>query len=274
MNKTILVTGANSGLGKAMTLALSEAGHRVFAAMRDTAQNPFPSGGNIDIVRMDVCDDVQIAEAVRELKEKHRIEGLDVLINNAGAAMPGPLERATRAMMVEQFNVNVFSVISVSNHFLPLLKARRGKILNVGSMSSRMAIPFVGLYGASKAALKQVSWALRLELRAWHVEVCHLELGNFPSAIWDKASFDTKEWENDPYRPFVEKISSLMQSRSASFNAPELLCRKVLHLIGRERNPFNTVVGRDAKLRRLLTTLAPFHLLERLLIQKICPSKP
>ncbi|HLP92817.1 MAG TPA: SDR family NAD(P)-dependent oxidoreductase [Saprospiraceae bacterium] len=157
MSKIILVTGANSGLGKTMTLALAQAGHRVFATMRDTDQNPFPPGGSISVLKMDVCDETQIAKTVRELSLVYCIEGLDVLINNAGTVIPGPLERASRSMMIEQFNVNVFNVIAVSRQFLPLLKNRGGKILNIGSMSSRMAIPFVGLYGASKAALKQVS---------------------------------------------------------------------------------------------------------------------
>ncbi len=273
MSKIILVTGANSGLGKAITLALADAGHRVFATMRNTDQNPFPSDGNIHVLKMDVCDDTQIGMAVRELSEVHRIEGLDVLINNAGTVIPGPLERASRFMMFDQFNVNVFSVISVSRQFLPLLKNRGGKILNIGSMSSRMAIPFAGLYGASKAALKQVSWALRLELGAWGVEVCHLELGNFPSAIWEKATFNAVDWENDPYHPFLKKVSQLMQSRSRSFNTPDLLIRKVLRLMNRDRNPFNTVVGRDAQRRCLLTSLVPFRWLEHQLIRKIFSSK-
>lgn len=273
MSKIILVTGANSGLGKAITLALADAGHRVFATMRNTDQNPFPSGGNIQVLRMDVCDDAQIGRTVQELCDVYRIEGLDVLINNAGTVIPGPLERASRFMMFEQFNVNVFSVISVSRQFLPLLKNRGGKILNIGSMSSRMAIPFAGLYGASKAALKQVSWALRLELGPWGVEVCHLELGNFPSAIWEKAAFNAVAWEKDPYHPFLENVSRLMQSRSRSFNTPDLLIHKVLRLMNRDRNPFNTVIGRDAQGRRLLTSLVPFRWLERQLIRKIFTTK-
>lgn len=274
MRKNILVTGANSGLGKAMTLALAGAGHRVFATMRNTDHNPFSTTtANIQVLKMDVCDDAQIAQVVRELCDKYHVKGLDVLINNAGTAMPGPLERASRDMMFDQFNLNVFSVISVSRHFLPLLKNRRGKIFNIGSMSSRMSIPFAGLYGASKAALKQVSWALRLELRVWGVEVCHLELGNFQSAIWQKAAFHAEEWANDPYRQFLEKISQLMQSRSRTFNSSELLTRKVLHLMERESNPFNTVVGRDAQMRRLLTSLFPVRLLERQLTRKIFVTK-
>ena len=158
--KTILITGGSTGIGKALAQSLGYMGHTVFIMLRDMKCKPDFPNANVHALLMDVCDDVSVEQAFKELTEIHGIRKLDVLINNAGIVVPGPLETVTEKEIAEQFQVNVFGVIRVIQKFLPLLRVAEGKIINMGSMSSRMAIPFIGLYAASKASLKQISWAL------------------------------------------------------------------------------------------------------------------
>jgi NAD(P)-dependent dehydrogenase (short-subunit alcohol dehydrogenase family) len=216
---------------------------------------------------MDVTEESSIEKAVRALRESHQISGLDVLINNAGIVVDGPLELLSREDLYRQFAVNVFGVHAVCRHFLPLLKQNKGKIVNIGSMSARMAIPFLGAYGASKAALKQISWALRLELKPWEVSVFHFELGNFPSSIWRKTSLDQNEQAYGAYWKFARNIKTLMESRAQAFNPVSLLLNKTLQTIEGKNKEFNTILGKDAFWRSILTSLVPYKTLEKKLLK-------
>jgi NAD(P)-dependent dehydrogenase (short-subunit alcohol dehydrogenase family) len=261
--KTILITGASSGLGKAMAIHLASQGHQVFVTLRDiTQKNIFSAYPNIHAVKMDVCDEASISSALKEIN----LSGLDVLINNAGIALPGAIEELSKEEMQLQFNVNVFGVISVCQQCIPLLRINKGKIINIGSMSSRMAIPFVGIYGASKAALKQLTWSLRLELKPWEIDVFHFELGNFPSAIWKKAFLSEQEIAKSKYAKYLANVAKMMKSRSDSFNSPEILFKEIDRSINNKNKNFNTLIGKDAKNRRLLTTLLPFQMIENKLV--------
>ncbi|HLP96350.1 MAG TPA: SDR family oxidoreductase [Saprospiraceae bacterium] len=269
MSKTILITGASTGIGCALARYLAECGHRVFITQRQQVCRPIKPGDYPKTLYMDVRDESSIMEAVQILQQQFAIKSLDVLINNAGIAVTGPLEQLTLEEQREQFEVNVFGALTVCRHFLPMLKAGKGKILQMGSMSSRMAIPFVGMYGASKAALKQISWSLRLELKPWDVEVCHLELGNFPSEIWNKANISEEHLAQNPYKPYLLNIKRLMESRAQHFNPVNLLCEKVERIIHRKNNPFNITIGRDARMRKWLCALLPDKVLENNLLKRL-----
>jgi len=271
--KTILITGGSSGLGKHLALALAAMDYKVFVTVRDhTNINDF-EGSDIHCLIMDVCNAASIDSAFRELNEKHKITKLDVLINNAGIVVPGPLEILSEKEIKEQFDVNVFGVIRVIQKFLPLLKTAHGKIINIGSMSSRMALPFVGVYGASKSSLKQISWAFRLELKTWKIQVCHFELGNFDSSIWQKSINKGKKISDQRYNDVMENMLSLMENRADNFNAFGNLLRKIQKTIENKNAKFNTIVGRDAYFRKVITTLLPYSILENSLFKKFNPKQ-
>jgi NAD(P)-dependent dehydrogenase (short-subunit alcohol dehydrogenase family) len=259
----VLITGGGTGLGCFLAERFARQGHRVFVTLRTAALpdalSAFPA---IHPLLLDVRRGDQIANAFRVVTEDHRVERLDVLINNAGVAIPGPLETLPIEEVADQFDVNLLGVLRVTQQFLPLVRAARGRILNVGSISASMSLPFAGAYGASKAALKSVTWAMRLELRPWGIQVFHLEAGNFDTPIWKKAFERGASIDSDLYRPFLTTALAVIKARSRRTNDPEALW-KAVERICQDRHPrFNTVVDRDAWFRRVTTTLLPDRLLE------------
>ncbi len=271
--KTILISGAGSGLGQQLAESLAAEGYTVFACLRDTSKAPHFLNTSIHILPMDVCKEASVEEALKQLKEKYGVQQLDVLINNAGIVVPGPLENLTALEIKEQFEVNVFGVLSVTQKFLPLLKNAEGKIINIGSMSSRMALPFIGLYGASKASLKHISWALRIELHPWKVGVFHFELGNFESPIWKKSINRSHEANTKGYEEALKNTSTLMESRAAQFNSIDCLLKPIKKTIENKNRRFNTLIGNDARMRKFITWLFPYAILENILLKKIYRKK-
>lgn len=266
----VLITGGGSGLGCFLAERFARQGHRVFVTLRQPGLPATLAGfATVHAVRMDVRDAGQVADAFRTISEEHRVDRLDVLINNAGVVMPGPLETLPIEEAADQFDINVLGVLRVTRQFLPLLRIGQGRIINVGSMSARMSLPFAGAYGASKAALKSASWTMRLELRPWSVHVCHLEAGNFDTPIWTKSLAQGARIDSELYRPFLKTVLGVMKERSEQTNDPELLWKAVERLCHHHRPAFNTIVGRDAFFRKLTATLVPDAVLEAMIARKL-----
>jgi len=169
MSKTILITGTSNGFGKDAAMTLAEAGHQVFATMRNPkdrnriAAEELRSKG-IDVFELDVTRDSSVEEAFKELY-KRTGNKLDVLINNAGLFAQGIAETYTPEQVRDMFEVNVFGIQRVTRAALPEMRKRKsGLIINIGSILGRVTIPFTGLYGASKFALEALTEGYRYEL--------------------------------------------------------------------------------------------------------------
>lgn len=139
-------------------------------------------------LRLDVTDLDSIVTAVRTVSEAVGEAGLAGLVNNAGIAVPGPIETVPLDLVRRQFEVNVVGQIAVIQAFLPLLRKGRGRIVNMSSIAGVAAVPFLGIYGASKFALEAMTDALRLELRAWGISVSLVEPGAIATRIWNKSA--------------------------------------------------------------------------------------
>ncbi|CAB4942249.1 unannotated protein [freshwater metagenome] len=180
MSRKILVTGASSGIGRATTVQLAAKGHTVFAAARRTdrlEELARDTPGTIVPVTMDVCDQGSIDRAVAAVAE-HAPDGLDVLVNNAGYALTGPLETIAADAFRAQYATNVFGLFDVTRAFLPAMRRRRsGRVVNVSSLLGRMAIPGSGAYSGTKHAVEALSDALRMELRPFGVDVVVVQPG-------------------------------------------------------------------------------------------------
>jgi NADP-dependent 3-hydroxy acid dehydrogenase YdfG len=172
--KTILVTGASSGIGRATAIQLAEAGHTVFAAARRLdrlTELARTTTGTVIPVELDVRDPQSVQAAVATVAETSP-DGLDVLINNAGYALTGPAESFTTEDVRAQFETNVIGLFDVTRAFLPQMRARRsGRIVNVSSLLGAITVPGSGVYGGSKHAVEALSDALRMELKAFGVDV-------------------------------------------------------------------------------------------------------
>jgi NAD(P)-dependent dehydrogenase (short-subunit alcohol dehydrogenase family) len=189
MSKTILITGTSNGFGKDAAQTLTEAGHRVFATMRNLddrnrgAAEALRSKG-IEVLDLDVTDDSSVDAAFKTLYSRTGGE-LDVLINNAGLFAQGVSETYTPEQVREMFDVNVFGVQRVTRAALPhMRKKRSGLIVNIGSILGRVTIPFIGLYGASKFAVEALTESYRYELSQLGVDVVLIQPSAYPTGLY------------------------------------------------------------------------------------------
>ena len=193
--RTVVVTGASSGIGAAVVKRLDGAGYRVFAGVRKVSDGEaLRQGGSERIVPLllDVTDAAAIREAARAVREATGTEGLDGLVSNAGIGSSGPLEFVPPEEMRHVLEVNLVGSLAVAQAFLPMLRSKRGGIVFVGSMSGRYGGPMLGAYVASKFGLEGMADVLRREVRRWHVRVCLVEPGPVATRIWEKARADAR----------------------------------------------------------------------------------
>lgn len=182
---SVLITGAGRGIGRATALHLAADGWTVYAGVRNLADGEAlkaEAGAAIVPVQLDVTNDEQIAALDAELPAQ-----LDALVNNAGIAIDGPVEALTRDRLREQFEVNVNGQIAVTRAVLPRLRASKGRIVFISSVSGRVATPWTGAYNASKYAIEALADALRMELRPWKISVSLIEPINTATDMWGEA---------------------------------------------------------------------------------------
>jgi len=190
MTKTILLTGASSGIGRDAALALAAAGHHVIAAARRLpaleqlrVQQP-----SITPLQLDLDSPDSIAAAVAEVARITGGRGVDVLVNNAGFATAGALAELSDRDLRAQFETNVFGLMALTRAVLPaMLERRSGRIVNISSVSGRIPAPILGAYHASKYALEALSDALRMEVAGFGVQVVIVEPGTIRTEFASRA---------------------------------------------------------------------------------------
>ncbi|MEM6414094.1 MAG: SDR family oxidoreductase [Pseudomonadota bacterium] len=223
MLKPVLVTGASSGIGEATAIHLSRKGFNVFAGARRFETLKALEGlgqGGITAVKLDVTDPNSIRQAINDINEK--AGPLYGLVNNAGIAVPGPVEDVDIDGWRRQFETNVFSVVAMSQAVIPQMRAAgAGRIINIGSVAGRVAAPFMGVYASSKHALEGVSDAMRRELSLHGIKVVHIRPGftntNFgPHEQEGLAPFAEGEGPNAPYVAVMKKWHSKQHVKGAS----------------------------------------------------------
>ena len=190
-SKSVVITGASSGLGKAAAIHLSELGYRVFAGVRTESSaaelsGASPSTGELIPVMLDVTDAKSIAHAGERVEHECSNTGLWAVVNNAGVCISAPIECVRIDVMRTQLETNVVGALAVSQRFLPLLRASGGRIVNVSSGIGSIALPYLGLYSASQFAKEGLSDALRRELRPLGVSVSVIQPGAVYTPIWGK----------------------------------------------------------------------------------------
>jgi NAD(P)-dependent dehydrogenase (short-subunit alcohol dehydrogenase family) len=210
--------------------------------------------------------DVTDAEAVTRAAEG--IESLDALIENAGIAIASPLEYLPPEELTRQLDVNVVGQLRVLQAFLPALREAKGRIVLMGSVGGRSALPFLGAYAMSKFALEAMADALRLELQPWGIEVSIVEPGTIATAIWTKPQRSIEDFPAEAvelYGERVEKFRRLAQSRSQSSAVPaDDVAKAVEHALTSARPRTRYLVGPDAR-RRARVERLPDRLRDRVL---------
>jgi NADP-dependent 3-hydroxy acid dehydrogenase YdfG len=264
----VLVTGASSGIGKATAVEFARRGYRVFAAARtETALAEMSANTpNLTEVTMDVTDAVSVAHGWAKIEAETGGAGVDVLVNNAGFALTGPLETLSDEDIQRQFATNVFGLLSVTRTVLPGMRARRqGRIINVSSVLGRFSMAGVGAYAATKYAVEAISDALRLELTGFGIKVVIMEPGfvatNIGSASDAHPSTDVLIPE--AYEDLVAKGDRYMAAQLAKAIAPTAVATAIVHAAGKTNpRPRYVVPGRITPQVKLLTWL-PVGLADR-----------
>ena len=187
--RTVLITGASTGIGRATAVRLANAGWDVFAGVRkveDAESVRAESPDRIHPVILDVTDPATIEAAAATVREQVGSHGLTGLVNNAGISLAGPLEFLPLDELRRQLEVNVVGQVAVTQAVMPEIRTATGRIVNVGSIGGRIARPLLGPYNASKFAITAISESLRKELRPWGIHVVVVEPGSVKTEIWDK----------------------------------------------------------------------------------------
>ena len=254
--KSVLITGATDGLGKALALLLAQRGYRVFAAGRSPEKiaqlDAVAKGKNLPLesIALDVCSDDSVQRAVSDVLEK--AAKLDVLVNNAGVNYTAAVEDLSMNDWRAQFETNFFGVLRVTRAILPHMRKRRsGRILMMSSLSGLVTPPTQGAYSSSKHALEGLSNALRMELYPFGIAVVLIEPGYIITGIQKAAAELSKPYVQNggPYAALYARFfTSVNDTRAKSKTTPEDCARVMLHAI-ETTNP---------KPRYGVTSLSPF----------------
>jgi NAD(P)-dependent dehydrogenase (short-subunit alcohol dehydrogenase family) len=257
-NPTVLITGSSTGIGAACALELDRLGWRVFAGVRADADGKRlaeKASARLTPIRIDVTDETSIAEAAGIIRDAVGEKGLGGLVNNAGIGVPGPLEVVPMAMVRRQFDVNVIGPIAVTQAMLPLVRAARGRIVNIGSVSGRIAAPYLGLYAGSKFALEALTDSLRVEVRHWGISVSIVEPGSVATPIWEKsrAAADAMAEEAPPealelYAADIARFREVSTKAGEAAMPVEKVVRVVVHALTARRPRTRYPVAADTRM--------------------------
>jgi NAD(P)-dependent dehydrogenase (short-subunit alcohol dehydrogenase family) len=241
--KSVLITGATDGLGKALALLLADRGYRVFAAGRSQQKlaelDAVARKKNLllESIALDVCSDDSVQRAISDVLAK--AAAIDVLVNNAGVNYTAAVEDLTMDAWRAQFETNFFGVLRVTRAVLPHMRERRnGRILMMSSLSGLVTPPTQGAYSSSKHALEGLSNALRMELYPFGIDVVLIEPGYIITGI-QKAATDLSApymKNGGPYAPLYARFfTSVNDARAKSKTTPEDCARVMLHAIETRR---------------------------------------
>jgi NAD(P)-dependent dehydrogenase (short-subunit alcohol dehydrogenase family) len=258
--RTVLVTGASSGIGAACAERLARHGWRVLAGIRREGDAP----AGTEAVLLDVTDDAQIQAAAE------RVDELQGLVNNAGIAVAGPLEFLPIEEFRRQLDVNVTGQVAVTQALIPALRLGRGRIVFMGSIAGKSALPFLGAYAAAKHALEAIADSLRVELAPWGIDVAIVEPGSIKTPIWTRSAaeadklMETMDARLDElYGPTIARFRRIALRRGEAGAPPQQVAEVVEQALTASRPPTRRLVGRDARIRAGLELL-PDRLRDRL----------
>jgi NAD(P)-dependent dehydrogenase (short-subunit alcohol dehydrogenase family) len=269
----VFVTGTSTGIGAATVIHLCKQGFRVFAGVRQAVDGEAlmsRTSGELHPVVIDITDDETILAAVKTVSEAVGERGLAGLVNNAGIVKPGPIEFQPMADFRRQVEVNLFGQVAVTQAFLPLIRRGGGRIVNVGSIGGRVALPLHGAYSASKFAMEGLTDALRLELRQWNIHVALVDPGSTDTAIFGKtlAEFDRMpttlgEYGHKLYQEQIDGVRKLVEKTAADTADPVVIARAVAHALTSDKPKTRYLAGKGAKELAAMARTLPDHLRDR-----------
>ena len=273
--RTVVVTGASTGIGRATVVELVSAGYQVFATVRreadaESLRQQFPE--LVTPVIMDLLDEDSIRAAGEVINSAGPLFGL---VNNAGAALPGPLETIPIEVFRRQIEVNLTAQLLVTQVMLPALHRSAeqigdARIIMIGSIGGRLSGPILGGYGAAKHGLVGLSSSLRAELAPFNIKVLLIEPGAIATPIWDRGRAAGDELQsrdsgaNARYADQIEAATKMAKRLAESGPDPSVPAKIILDALQSKNPPPRQVVGREAKVVAAMARVLPFRTLYRL----------
>lgn len=276
--KSVLITGASTGIGEACALHFARAGWQVFAGVRKPkdASRLAKLHKNIVAVRVDVTKANEIAAAMASVRKKVGKRGLQGLVNNAGVAVAGPMEFLDLQELRKQHEVNFHGQVAVTQAALPLLRMGKGRVANISSISGRVTSPFLVPYSSSKFALEAFTDGLRRELRPWKLHVASVEPGPIATPIWDKALKEAESTRSKLprqaealYGPAMQNMLKRAEAAAQRGVPPEAVARAVEHALSAKRPRTRYPVGRGVGLVILALRWLPDRVADWLLTRSL-----
>ena len=263
--KSVLVTGASTGIGQACALHLDRLGHRVYAGVRKEAdaQGLRERGSDrIVPVLVDVTDQAKVDAVAKQIGGD--AGGLDGLVNNAGIGRGGPLEYLPLAEWREQLEVNVIGQVAVTKATLPLIRSAGGRIVFIGSIGGKVATMMLGPYCASKFAIEAIGESLRHELHPWGISVSVVEPGAIKTPIWDKGRQQVDRLERvlpeearTRYARHLVAIRRSIEMQDRQGVSPDKVAAAVEQALFSRRPKTRYLVGTDARVQSALVRWLP-----------------
>ena len=263
MSKVVLITGGSSGIGKSIGKLLIKKGFRVYGTSRNPdnhKESLFP------ILALDVKDNDSIKNAVEVVINK--VGKLDVLINNAGVGITGPIEEIPEEEIKAHFETNFFGPINVIKAVLPQMrKQQSGLIINVTSIAGYMGLPYRGIYSASKGALGILTEALRMEVKDFNIQITNIAPGDFATNI-ASGRYHAPLMDHSPYNKPYRDTLNLMNTHVDSGSNPNVMAEAVYKIINTKKPKVHYKVGEFMqKFSIILKRILPDKSYEKLLMK-------
>jgi hypothetical protein len=277
--KSVVITGASTGIGWATAKLLVDKGYRVFGSVRkqaDAERLIGEFGGNFVPLLFDVTDEAAVLAAAREVRAALGGETLAGLVNNAGIAVPGPVLELSADEFRRQMDVNVIGPIISTQAFGPLLgsdpslKGPKGRIVMISSVAGKNGNPLTPAYAASKHAIEGLSESLRRELMLFGIDVIIVAPGPVKTPIWGKGQqdVDMSRYKNSPYLPALLKVTAYMQHLDSIGLPPEKIAEVVYAALTLPKPKVRYQVAPDP-MRHLMTAVLPKRMVDKIIAKRI-----
>jgi len=276
--RSVVITGASTGIGWATAKLLLDRGFRVFGSVRkpaDADRLKTEFGANFIPLRFDVTDEAAVLAAAREVRAVLAGETLAGLVNNAGIAVAGPVLELSADEFRRQMEVNFIGPIIATQAFGPLLgsdpslKGPRGKIVMISSVAGKNGNPLSSAYSASKHAIEGLSESLRREMMLFGIDVIIIAPGAVKTPIWSKADeVDISAYKNSPYFPAMERVRKFFLHLGEIGLPPERIAARIADVLT-SANPRVRYEITPDPMRHLIGALMPKRVVDRIIAKRL-----
>jgi NAD(P)-dependent dehydrogenase (short-subunit alcohol dehydrogenase family) len=276
----VFITGVSTGIGRDALHTLTQKGFFVIGTVRkqdeaDSLNSLYASSARI--LKMDVRNQEEVLECVDSVRSLLNEYGLYALINNAGIAVPGPLQYLTDEEFADQMDVNVFSVRRITNILLPWLGADKafkpGYIINISSVSGLFNAPYNGAYCISKHALESMTDVYRRELIQFGIRVTAIEPGPIKTAIWQKNKGALSRFSDTPYGPILAAADTMIEHSEKSGYDVSVISSLIFRILQNPKPKTRYLVHRKKIMFNLLAKWLPDTIVDKLVARSLAGGK-